>query len=58
MPILRVFLALFMSDDNQMTIFFVKNAILRTAAFDLERVRNMLGERKGDDAIAMAKHLE
>lgn len=31
---------------------------MRNAAFDLERVRNMLGESKVDDAIAMEKRME
>lgn len=35
-----------------------ENAILRNAAFDLERARIILGENKVDGAIAMAKRLE
>ena len=43
---------------DEVSVTKKENAILRNAAFDLERVRNMLGESKIDDAIAMAKRLE
>ena len=43
---------------EEVSVIKKENAILRNAAFDLERVRNMLGESKIDDVIAMAKRLE
>ena len=43
---------------EEVSVIKKENAILRNAAFDLEKVRNMLGESKVDDAIAMAKQLE
>ena len=43
---------------EEISVIKKENAILRNAAFDLEKVRNMLGESKVDDAIAMAKQLE
>lgn len=43
---------------EEVSVIRKENTILRNAAFDLERARNMLGESKVDDAIAMAKCLE
>ena len=43
---------------EEVSVIKKENAILRNAAFDLERVRNMLGESKIDDVIAMAKRLK
>lgn len=46
------------SYQTRRIVIKIENAILRNSAFDLERARNILGEGKVDDAIAMAKQLE
>ena len=43
---------------EEVSVIKKENVILRNAAFDLERARNMLGESKVDDAIAIAKQVE
>ena len=43
---------------EEVSVIRKENTILRNAAFDLERARNMLGESKVDDAIAIAKQVE
>lgn len=43
---------------EEVSVIKKENVILRNAAFDLERARNMLGGSKVDDAIAIAKQVE
>ena len=43
---------------EEVSVIKKENVILRNAAFDLERARNMLGESQVDDAIAIAKQVE